>query len=96
MAARQLSNLSKHIRELRIHLCQKSSSSQGVRDFVENRYVAIKKENPGFPILIRECSNIEPKVYARHPFGIEYSASLANQSSKDVENTIASLLKQSN
>ena len=36
MAARNLSGLSKAVRELRIHLCQKSPGSQGARyvDFV--------------------------------------------------------------
>ena len=31
MAAAWRSNLAKHVREIRIHLCQKSQSSQGVR-----------------------------------------------------------------
>lgn len=53
------------LRELRIHLCQKSASSNGVRAFIENDYVALKKQNASFPILIRECSGINPKVWAR-------------------------------
>ena len=36
------------------------------RDFVENHYVTIKQNNPQFPILIRECSNTKPKVFARY------------------------------
>ena len=71
------------LKELRVHLCQKSSSSQGVRyllwisferigyvinscrDFIEKHYVNIKTANPSFPILIRECSQVEPCLWAR-------------------------------
>jgi NADH dehydrogenase (ubiquinone) 1 alpha subcomplex subunit 2 len=53
------------LRELRIHLCQKSASSNGVRAFIENDYVGIKKNNMDFPILIRECSGINPQIWAR-------------------------------
>uniref|UniRef100_F6TYK2 NADH dehydrogenase [ubiquinone] 1 alpha subcomplex subunit 2 n=2 Tax=Ciona intestinalis TaxID=7719 RepID=F6TYK2_CIOIN len=49
-----------------LHLCQKSPSSQGVRDFVEQHYVSVKTANPKFPIMIRECSQVEPKIYARY------------------------------
>ncbi|XP_076811327.1 NADH dehydrogenase [ubiquinone] 1 alpha subcomplex subunit 2-like [Clavelina lepadiformis] len=66
MATKQLVNLSKHFRELRFHLCQRSATSQGLRDFIENHYVTVKQENPTFPILIRECSGVEPKIYARY------------------------------
>jgi hypothetical protein len=36
------------------------------RAFVENNYVELKKANPNFPFLIRECSGIEPRVFARY------------------------------
>ncbi|VDM61045.1 unnamed protein product [Angiostrongylus costaricensis] len=49
-----------HFFELRIHLCQKSSASAGVREFIENDNMDLKKANPHFPILIRECSGIVP------------------------------------
>ena len=26
----------------------------------------MKQANPTFPVLIRECSNVEPKIYARY------------------------------
>jgi NADH dehydrogenase (ubiquinone) 1 alpha subcomplex subunit 2 len=29
-------------------------------------YVALKKANPDFPILIRECSGVEAKLIARY------------------------------
>lgn len=36
------------------------------REFIEKHYVPLKKANPQFPILIRECSGIQPKLYARY------------------------------
>uniref|UniRef100_A0A183G5Y0 NADH dehydrogenase [ubiquinone] 1 alpha subcomplex subunit 2 n=1 Tax=Heligmosomoides polygyrus TaxID=6339 RepID=A0A183G5Y0_HELPZ len=39
--------------------------SAGVRAFIENDYVGLKQANPQFPILIRECSGIVPRVFAR-------------------------------
>ena len=37
-----------------------------IRDFLEKYYIGIKKENPKVPILVRECSGIQPKMYARY------------------------------
>ncbi|XP_006891284.1 PREDICTED: NADH dehydrogenase [ubiquinone] 1 alpha subcomplex subunit 2 [Elephantulus edwardii] len=54
------------LREIRIHLCQRSVGSQGVRDFIEKKYVELKKANPDLPILIRECSDVQPKLWARY------------------------------
>ena len=36
------------------------------RDFIETHYVPVKQSNPNFPILIRECSDIQPRVWARY------------------------------
>ncbi|XP_015277801.1 PREDICTED: NADH dehydrogenase [ubiquinone] 1 alpha subcomplex subunit 2 [Gekko japonicus] len=55
-----------HLKEIRIHLCQRSPGSQGVRDFIEKQYVPLKKANPDFPVLIRECSDVQPKLWARY------------------------------
>nr|CAI5864843.1 unnamed protein product [Callosobruchus analis] len=54
------------LKELRIHLCQKGAGSKGVREFIEKNYVELKTSNPKFPILIRECSGIEPRLWARY------------------------------
>ncbi|KAG6804554.1 NADH dehydrogenase [ubiquinone] 1 alpha subcomplex subunit 2 [Apis mellifera caucasica] len=72
------------LKELRILLCQTSKSSQGVRDFIEKQYVPLKRSNPQFPILIRECSLIEPILYARYEFGVERSFSLQNLQSEEI------------
>ena len=36
------------------------------RDFLEKYYVGMKKENPTFPFLVRECSGMQPKLFAHY------------------------------
>lgn len=36
------------------------------REFIEKHYVELKKANPDLPILIRECSDVQPKLWARY------------------------------
>ncbi|KAK2548630.1 NADH dehydrogenase [ubiquinone] 1 alpha subcomplex subunit 2 [Acropora cervicornis] len=84
MAAAWRSRLGEYVREIRIHLCQKSLSSQGTRDFLEKYYIGLKKDNPKFPILVRECSGIQPKMYARYAYGKETSVQLNNLTSDGV------------
>ncbi|XP_066910800.1 NADH dehydrogenase [ubiquinone] 1 alpha subcomplex subunit 2-like [Clytia hemisphaerica] len=93
MAALRLASISKQLREVRIHLCQTSSSSLGVRNFIENHYVSLKKENPDMPFLVRECSGIEPKMTARFDFGLEKSVSLSDQDSSQVLKSLENLAK---
>ncbi|XP_060630146.2 NADH dehydrogenase [ubiquinone] 1 alpha subcomplex subunit 2 [Anolis sagrei] len=84
--------LGRNLKEIRIHLCQRSPGSQGARDFVEQHYVSLKKANPDFPILIRECSDVQPKLWARYAFGRERSVPLNNlnvdQVAKALENVV--------
>ncbi|XP_063374094.1 NADH dehydrogenase [ubiquinone] 1 alpha subcomplex subunit 2 isoform X2 [Cydia amplana] len=72
------------LKELRIHLCQTNKQSAGVRDFIQKNYVSIKKDNPGFPILIRECSGVEPKIWARYARACETVTPLSNLSASQV------------
>ena len=51
--------LARHLKELRIHLCQTSPGSEGARDFIKSNYSVLKAANPQVPILIRECSGIQ-------------------------------------
>ncbi|GIY19120.1 NADH dehydrogenase 1 alpha subcomplex subunit 2 [Caerostris darwini] len=83
--------LGSYLKEIRIHLCQKSNSSSGIREFIQKHYVPIKKQNPKFPLLIRECENVEPRIYARYDFGKETSISLSNNKSEDVLEIIKKL-----
>ncbi|XP_022321884.1 NADH dehydrogenase [ubiquinone] 1 alpha subcomplex subunit 2-like [Crassostrea virginica] len=79
------------LKELRIHLCQKTPASQGVREFIETHYVPVKQSNPNFPILIRECSDIQPRVWARYEFGQESSSSLSNLSKDEVMKVVTQM-----
>ena len=51
--------------------------------------VPLKTANPQFPILIRECSGIQPRVWARFGYGREESADLSNKNSQEVLNIIS-------
>merc|ERR1711980_11748 len=87
------SNLAKNLREIRIHVCQKSAASQGARDFVEQHYVSMKRSNPDFPILIRECSGVQARVWARYDFGKESSVSADNMSADQVAKALETLVQ---
>ncbi|KAL7389929.1 hypothetical protein ABVT39_011973 [Epinephelus coioides] len=87
------STLGKNLREIRVHLCQKSAASQGARDFVEQHYVALKKSNPDFPIRIRECSGVQARVWARYDFGKERSVSVDNMSADQVAGALQTLVQ---
>ncbi|XP_054245237.1 NADH dehydrogenase [ubiquinone] 1 alpha subcomplex subunit 2 [Indicator indicator] len=85
--------LGRGLRELRIHLCQRSPGSRGVREFIEQHYVTLKKANPDFPILIRECSGVQPMLWARYEFGKEKSVSLSNLSVDEVAKALENVVK---
>ncbi|KAM3601454.1 uncharacterized protein V6R79_013155 [Siganus canaliculatus] len=87
------STLGKNLREIRIHLCQNSAGSQGARDFVEQHYVSLKKFNPEFPILVRECSGVQAKIWARYDLGKERSVSVDNMSSDQVATALQTLVQ---
>ncbi|XP_030010156.1 NADH dehydrogenase [ubiquinone] 1 alpha subcomplex subunit 2 [Sphaeramia orbicularis] len=87
------SSLGRNLREIRIHLCQSSAASQGARDFVEQHYVALKRSNPEFPILIRECSGVQSKLWARYDFGKECSVTVDNMSADQVANALQTLVQ---
>ncbi|KJE97288.1 hypothetical protein CAOG_07722 [Capsaspora owczarzaki ATCC 30864] len=84
-------SLPRVVRELRIHLCQTSPSSQGARDFVTKQYAELKQAHPTLPILVREAAGIEPRVYARYAFGQEAKADLSNLTSQQVLDSIQGL-----
>uniref|UniRef100_A0A8C6AJN7 NADH dehydrogenase [ubiquinone] 1 alpha subcomplex subunit 2 n=1 Tax=Monodon monoceros TaxID=40151 RepID=A0A8C6AJN7_MONMO len=63
------------------------------RDFIEKRYVELKKANPDLPILIRECSDVQPKLWARYAFGQEKNVSLNNFSADQVTRALENVLR---
>jgi len=78
------------LKEIRIHLCPQSQNSNGTRQFIEKYYLGIKQMNPNLPVLIRECTGVEPKIWLRFEYGQETSASLSSLNAEQ----IASLVKE--
>mmetsp|Transcript_1533 Transcript_1533/g.3609 ORF Transcript_1533/g.3609 Transcript_1533/m.3609 type:complete len:117 (-) Transcript_1533:57-407(-) len=62
--------LSRNLNELRVVYCSKSAASTGTREFVEKEYKLLKALNPGLPIYVRPCDNVEPHVAARFDRGL--------------------------
>uniref|UniRef100_A0A3Q1G5W2 NADH dehydrogenase [ubiquinone] 1 alpha subcomplex subunit 2 n=1 Tax=Acanthochromis polyacanthus TaxID=80966 RepID=A0A3Q1G5W2_9TELE len=60
-------------------------------DFVEQNYVTLKKSNPDFPILVRECSGVQARLWARYEFGKETSVSVENMSADQVGQALQTL-----
>ncbi|RIA98693.1 thioredoxin-like protein [Glomus cerebriforme] len=87
-------SLSKNLKELRVHFCQTSPASNGVREFIAKNYVSLKEANPNFPILIREASGVEAKFFARYDFGKEKKVILDDLSAKDIESELEKLVNQ--
>jgi NADH dehydrogenase (ubiquinone) 1 alpha subcomplex subunit 2 len=46
------------------------------RSFLTRAYPTMKHHNPHTPIMIREASGVQPRVYARYEFGREKMADL--------------------
>ncbi|EEB10901.1 NADH-Ubiquinone oxidoreductase B8 subunit [Pediculus humanus corporis] len=86
---------SNRLRELRIHLCQKNTTSDGVRNFINSHYLSLKQTNPKCPILIRECEGIQPKLWARFDNGEENMICLSNKNSDEILKQFESLVKGS-
>ncbi|KAG0164867.1 hypothetical protein DFQ28_010267 [Apophysomyces sp. BC1034] len=88
-----MSAFGKGLRELRVHFCQTSPASNGLREFITKNYTSIKKANPELPILIREASGAEARVFARFDKGVERKVVLQNASAQDIQKTLAELTK---
>ncbi|GLJ44538.1 hypothetical protein SUGI_0935220 [Cryptomeria japonica] len=85
--------LSRNLKELRIHLCQTSPSSNATRDFIRSNYKDLKTLNPRFPILIRECSGTEPRIWARYEYGEEKSMALDGLTEGQITKKVEELVK---
>uniref|UniRef100_A0A023FA65 NADH dehydrogenase [ubiquinone] 1 alpha subcomplex subunit 2 n=1 Tax=Triatoma infestans TaxID=30076 RepID=A0A023FA65_TRIIF len=79
------------LKELRVHLCPISPCCKGVREFIQKCYVPLKKANPNFPILIRECQGVQPKLWARYDLGKEACVSLKDLKAEEVMSKIDEL-----
>eukprot|EP00475_Leptophrys_vorax_P019664 TRINITY_DN26967_c0_g1_i1.p3 TRINITY_DN26967_c0_g1~~TRINITY_DN26967_c0_g1_i1.p3 ORF type:complete len:103 (+),score=5.48 TRINITY_DN26967_c0_g1_i1:220-528(+) len=85
--------LSQYLHEIRIHLCQTSPASNAVRQFVQRSYADLKAANPTLPILVRECSGVQPRLFARYDFGVEHSLPLDGLSEEQIEGKLKELME---
>jgi NADH dehydrogenase (ubiquinone) 1 alpha subcomplex subunit 2 len=83
------------LRELRVHLSQTHPASEGLRQFIRQHYLLLKKEHPTLPILIRECSDVDPRVYARYDYGKEVSVDLSYLAVEQIQKEISKLISTS-
>ncbi|KAF8963470.1 hypothetical protein BGZ46_000956 [Entomortierella lignicola] len=88
-----MSAFAKSLKELRVHFCQTSAASNGLRQFVASNYTAVKAANPHLPILIREAKGAEAKIFARFEHGQEKKIVLDGLSAKEVEQKLEALTK---
>ncbi|CAJ1975195.1 unnamed protein product [Sphenostylis stenocarpa] len=86
-------HLSKNIKELRFLMCQSSPASSSTRAFVERNYKELKTLNPKLPILIRECSGVEPQLWARYDLGVEKGIKLEGLSEGQIFKALEDLVK---
>lgn len=93
MSVGVLKKLTPALKEVRIHLCPKAASSNGTRQFIEKHYLGIKQNNPDLPILIRECTGVEPKIWFRFEYGKEISVPLSNLNNDQIVGQVQELLK---
>eukprot|EP00308_Calcidiscus_leptoporus_P005786 CAMPEP_0119375386 /NCGR_PEP_ID=MMETSP1334-20130426/35501_1 /TAXON_ID=127549 /ORGANISM="Calcidiscus leptoporus, Strain RCC1130" /LENGTH=91 /DNA_ID=CAMNT_0007393683 /DNA_START=39 /DNA_END=314 /DNA_ORIENTATION=+ len=66
--------------ELRVHMCQSSIASKGIRDFWLKNYKAVKSANMKLPILLREAAGAPAKLTAAYSGGKEQSISVDGMS----------------
>ncbi|CAH8363108.1 unnamed protein product [Eruca vesicaria subsp. sativa] len=85
--------ISKSLKEVRILLCQSSPASSSTRTFVEKNYKELKTLNPKFPFLIRECSGIQPQMWARYDMGVERCLNLDGMSESQILKSLEDLVK---
>ncbi|KAF3320075.1 NADH dehydrogenase [Carex littledalei] len=86
-------NLSKGIKELRFLFCQTSPASSQTRDFVIKNYADLKTKNPKLPILIRECSGVEPQIWARYDMGVERCVRLDGLTAEQINAKLEEMAK---
>ncbi|KAF6140038.1 hypothetical protein GIB67_001779 [Kingdonia uniflora] len=86
-------NLSRNLKELRVLFCQTSPASAQTREFVQKNYKDLKTLNPRFPILIRECSGVEPQLWARYDMGVEKGVDLEGLTEPQITKMLEELVK---
>ncbi|CAN6275435.1 unnamed protein product, partial [Urochloa humidicola] len=85
--------LSRSVKEIRFLFCQSSPVSAAAREFVKNYYGEIKARNPTVPFLIRECSGVQPQLWARYEMGVERCVNLDGLTEAQIDRKLEELAK---
>ncbi|CAM8922304.1 unnamed protein product [Rhodiola kirilowii] len=85
--------ISKNLKEIRVLFCQTSPARASAREFVQKNYKELKTLNPKLPILIRECSNTEPQLWARYDMGVEKGVRLHGLTEPHISKVLDELVK---
>mmetsp|Transcript_13129 Transcript_13129/g.26204 ORF Transcript_13129/g.26204 Transcript_13129/m.26204 type:complete len:103 (-) Transcript_13129:94-402(-) len=94
MSAAWKSALSRNLQELRLLVSTTSPGSKGLREFVENSYLELKKSNPLFPILVREKTDVDATVIARYEYGVEQAVRVEGMDQGQVAKAVQGLVEQ--
>ena len=82
----------KNVKELRFVLCQTSTKSLGLRNWINNNIVSLKKSNPDTNLLVRECKDVDPIITARYDFGEENKIICEYATEQEVEEIVGKLV----
>ncbi|XP_062186020.1 NADH dehydrogenase [ubiquinone] 1 alpha subcomplex subunit 2 [Phragmites australis] len=86
-------SLSRSVKEIRVLFCQSSPASAAARDFVKKNYGDIKARNPSLPFLVRECSGVQPQLWARYDMGVERCVHLDGLTEAQIDKKLEELAK---
>lgn len=87
----------RNVREIRIHYDPAESggiASASLRKYTLDNYHAAKAANPDLPILVREATDVLPKVWVRYDKGVERSASVTPSNHQQVADVFNKLLQE--
>ncbi|KAK2765024.1 hypothetical protein FQN54_008723 [Arachnomyces sp. PD_36] len=83
----------KSLKEIRFLFCHSSPHSEPVRTFLQRAYPTMKKNNPHVPIMMREATGTEPRIFTRYEFGKEKQELLSGLTDKEIEQRVTTLVK---
>jgi NADH dehydrogenase (ubiquinone) 1 alpha subcomplex subunit 2 len=84
--------VSKNVKEIRFVLSQTSTKSIGMKNWINNNFVALKKANPDTILLVRECKDVDPIITARYDYGAENKILCEYASEPEVEEILGKLV----
>ena len=84
--------VNKNVREIRFVLSGSCPKSLGMKNWINQNFVELKKSNPETLLLIRECKDVDPIVSARYDFGAERKVICEYATAEEVEDIVSQLV----